>query len=265
MLYTGPVVLSKVLPYKLFANFMTLSVAIRIVCSEKLLQSCLDYAEELLGHFVISFSILYGDYQVSHNVHGLIHLCGDVINFGALDNFSAFRFENYMQTLKKLIRKSDKPLQQLCRRYVEIETNSSRSHFSSLSVAHPNVSSPNYDGPLLSNCSSPQYKKLSLSLFTIDVSVISDNCCQLVDGSVVLVSNIATYSSTGETMIIGQEFQIKEDYFLNPCNSSHLNIYRTSKLSKLKCWPIKKIICKNVIVPLNNDNFVVFPLIHCET
>lgn len=99
LLYTGPVVLSKVLPHKLFANFMTLSVAIRIVCSEKLLQSCLDYAEELLRHFVISFSILYGDYQVSHNVHGLIHLCGDVINFGALDNFSVFRFENYMQTL----------------------------------------------------------------------------------------------------------------------------------------------------------------------
>lgn len=87
----------------------------------------------------------------------------------------------------------------------------------------------------------------------------------MVDGSVVLVKNIATYSSTGETMIIGQEFQIKEDYFLKPCNSSHLNIYRTSKLSKLKCWPIKKIFCKMVIVPLNNENFVVFPLIHCET
>lgn len=60
-----------------------------------------------------------------------------------LDKFSTFRFNNSMQALIKLSRKSDKPLQQLPM-YVETETNSSLSFFSrpSLYVAHPNVCSP---------------------------------------------------------------------------------------------------------------------------
>lgn len=50
---------------------------------------------------------------ISHNVHSLIHLVQDVERFGSLDNFSAFKYENYMQTLKKYIRKAERPLQQV--------------------------------------------------------------------------------------------------------------------------------------------------------
>lgn len=48
-------------------------------------------------------------------------MAGDVQKYGALDVFSAFRFENHMSKLKKMIRKADKPLQQLSRRYSELE------------------------------------------------------------------------------------------------------------------------------------------------
>ena len=69
--------------------------------------------EELLIYFVKWFSELYGAKNISHNVHGLIHLADDAKVFGSLDNFSAFKFENYMKTLKTFVGKCNMPLQQI--------------------------------------------------------------------------------------------------------------------------------------------------------
>lgn len=60
------------------------------------------YAEELLVHFVKWFAYLYDPEQISHNIHGLIQLANDARMFGSLDQFSAFKFENYMKTLKNI-------------------------------------------------------------------------------------------------------------------------------------------------------------------
>ncbi|XP_064482473.1 uncharacterized protein LOC135395158 [Ornithodoros turicata] len=59
-----------------------------------------DYATSLLSHFVDMFAELYGEHFVSYNVHGLLHLADDVKVRGPVDTFSAFPYENYMQTLK---------------------------------------------------------------------------------------------------------------------------------------------------------------------
>lgn len=77
--------------------------------SSKNLREYLSYVQELVFFFIKTFIKLYG-IHVSHNVHSLFHLVDDVRRFGPLDDFSAFKFENYMQTLKKLLRKSEKPL-----------------------------------------------------------------------------------------------------------------------------------------------------------
>ena len=77
----------------------------------------LDYAEDLLKHFVQCFAILYDVHNVTHNVHGLMHLSNDVRTYGPLDNFSSLKCENYMQVLKRMIKKPDKPLQRIYNRY----------------------------------------------------------------------------------------------------------------------------------------------------
>ncbi|KAF0682496.1 Uncharacterized protein FWK35_00038597, partial [Aphis craccivora] len=113
LLYSGPVVLKDIVSKDVYNHFLSLHVAISILSSNELHLKLINYAEELLRHFVISFEVLYGIHNMSHNIHGLLHLADDVKYHGTLDQFSAFKFENFMQQLKKMIRKSDKPLQQI--------------------------------------------------------------------------------------------------------------------------------------------------------
>lgn len=80
-----------------------MSVAISILVNPQLIKSeyFISYSNKLLQTFVFKFQNLYGEYLVSHNVHNLVHLAADVQKFGALDVFSAFKFENNMMFIKK--------------------------------------------------------------------------------------------------------------------------------------------------------------------
>lgn len=119
LLYTGPVVLKNIISDDCYNHFLTLSVAMRILLSSDL-NKYIDYARKLLEYFVKNFQQIYGSHLVSHNVHSLLHLADDYDKFGNLNNCSAFAFENYMKTLKKMIRKHEKPLQQVVKRYEEL-------------------------------------------------------------------------------------------------------------------------------------------------
>lgn len=86
-------------------------------------KNCLENnacAEELLVHFCDLFATLFGNENVSYNVHSLLHITEDVKKYGHLDNYSAFKFENYMQQIKKFVRKKSQPLEQINNRLFEI-------------------------------------------------------------------------------------------------------------------------------------------------
>lgn len=106
----------------IYFNFLTLHVAITILANPNVLRTphyIIYYANELLKHFVNSYENIYGKKYVSFNIHNLLHLADDVKHFGSLDTFSAFPFESYISSLKKLIRKGEKLLQQISRRLEE--------------------------------------------------------------------------------------------------------------------------------------------------
>lgn len=100
-------------------HFFDLSLAMTIFLSPDYAQY-INIAIKLLDNFVKTFEILYDRYLISHNVHGLTHICNYYIKFGSLDHCSTFPFENYMSTLKNMIRKPDKPLIQVVKRSNEI-------------------------------------------------------------------------------------------------------------------------------------------------
>lgn len=125
LLYYGPWLMKPFLRNQYFLHFLSLHCAIRILVCQDLLEKYIDYANELLMYFVNEFGNLYGNEFVNHNVHNLIHLTLDVKTFGSLDKFSCFPFENYMHTIKMMIKTSNKPLSQFIKRVNEFDKYSS--------------------------------------------------------------------------------------------------------------------------------------------
>ncbi|XP_065642615.1 uncharacterized protein LOC136074237 [Hydra vulgaris] len=115
LLYTGLLALFNIVPKAIYDNFVTLSVALTYLLSPNLVKyvEYLDYVEKLLVNFVFNFKELYGETQIVYNVHSLIHLVQDAKKFGALDNISAFPFENQLRIIKKMVRRPQNPIAQI--------------------------------------------------------------------------------------------------------------------------------------------------------
>lgn len=257
LLYTGPIVLKSVLDQNKYLNFLSLHVATRILCSNLITSDHLKYAHSLLIYFVELFSVLYGKENISHNIHNLLHISQDATNFGKLDNFSAFPFENYMQILKKHVRKSDKPIAQVINRIAEREQIFEKN----ITAEVANIpSKEHHSGPLLQNCCEPQYQEYKFNNFKLKIKH-PDNCCMLKNGSVIVIENFAT-DFLGNVVIIGRKFENLKDIFTSPCKSSDIGIYQVYDLGRMHSWPVSDVELK--YVPLVQENTVVFPLLHSE-
>uniref|UniRef100_A0A8D9B7C0 Transposase domain-containing protein n=1 Tax=Cacopsylla melanoneura TaxID=428564 RepID=A0A8D9B7C0_9HEMI len=125
LLYLGPIVLIDLLPnFELYEHFLVLHCAIYILASDQLsnLEHWRKYAHSLLHWFVSQLSRLYSSKIQVYNFHNLLHLVDDVNNFGSLDNFAAFPFENFLGKMKKMVRSHNKPLEQVAKRLLKKKT-----------------------------------------------------------------------------------------------------------------------------------------------
>lgn len=264
LLYTGPLTTKSVLPASMYMNFMTLHVATRILASPQYHSLYKEYAKSLLLYFVKSFGQLYGVEYISHNVHALIHIVDDVNTFGPLDKFSAFRFENYMQQLKKLVKKPEKPLQQVIHRLAELKKLNKCVRASvSGSNKTPAFEGLHDNGPLLYNSQDPQFSTMTFKNLKLS-NQAPNNCCGLSDGTVIIVENFSQYKHSKNIMVIGKKFECIFDLYDKPCKSSLIGIYKVSNLSlTMKDWPVEQISVKYMKLPcIESDEYGVFPLLH---
>lgn len=190
LLYTDPVVLKNILKNQVYLNFLSLHVAMTILVSPILSKHIdnIDYAQSLLEYFVNTFTQIYGEQYVSYNIHNLLHICADIRKYGPVDEFSAFPFENHMTYIKTLIRKPDKPLQQLVKRYAEIEifdlkaTNRVNFH------DHMRFTKSHKTGPLINGYNIvSQFKIFQINSYSIHCNNQRNNCVLLENGNVVSV------------------------------------------------------------------------------
>ncbi|XP_071574407.1 uncharacterized protein [Temnothorax nylanderi] len=196
LLYTGPVVLHKELPSDIFSHFLCLHVAVRILSQKN--SEYIAYAENLLYYFVKCFITIYGPEFVSHNIHGLVHITDCVKQLGPLDTFSAFPFENFMKELKSMLRKSERPLEQISNRYAEMS-------FCENTYGNKNVSKI---------CVKDQHDKGPL----------------VTGNDVVCLENIAT-TTEGTNIAIGRKFMVVEELYNTPCSSVSLGIFKENTMS----------------------------------
>jgi len=267
LLYTSPVVLMNILEKDAYLHFLTLHVAIFILASPVFSKdrNYIDYAEALLEHFVESFAKLYGAKNISHNVHNLLHLCSDVKKYGALDSFSAFRFENYLFSIKKLLRKAEKPLEQLVRRYYEIE--SVESNFVKTSRSNSSkfiFQNAHSDGPVINIPNVQlQFKIMSNSFFVINCDSLHDKYCILKTGQCVHIKNIVK-ANNNVMYIVGNILNAEDSLYSTPCESNEFEIQLVSADTRgLQFWPVTLIKYKAWKMSCNHRN-IVFPIIHTE-
>lgn len=124
LLYTGVIVLRKILNEDQYVHFLCLAVAMRILFSQKLMEIHVTFAEELLTYFFEKSKTLYGRKFISYNVHSLLHI-SDVARWnGSLRSVTAYRFENNMSILKRSVRGTGNPIVQICNRLAEMKDNS---------------------------------------------------------------------------------------------------------------------------------------------
>jgi len=174
ILYSGPVVLKSIISKPFYSHFLCLHVSMTILLSHRHGQ-LIDFTNNLLIYFVQKFGELYGDEFISHNIHSLLHLCDDYKNYGPLDNCSCFPFENFMQVLKKMVRSNAKPLEQVIKRYEEYLTFNNSHHENLSTTCNTDFRKPHTDGPLIQDCSSPQFKIYSGNNVLINIKS-SANC-----------------------------------------------------------------------------------------
>lgn len=235
LVHIGAVVLKGILSEEAYSHFLCLSVAIIILLKEDTRRQYTYFAKELLVNFVKRFGSLYGSKYISYNVHSLIHLADDAETHVVLDKFSAFKFENKLQHIKRLIHSPNRPLEQIYNRIIErqdsekVKVNPATGFKKSLPHSRDfGVNSGEYFySCVLRDC--------VLKLTTADRYV------QLLTGE---VGQIEVYlrKADGSDYIIYRSFEKEEDFYKKPIPSSLLGIKVVSQLSRhRKIVPVTQI------------------------
>lgn len=248
LLYTGPVIFLKKLSRDKYVHFLSLSIAIRILCSKEYCVQLLDYAHSLLLHFVENYGTLYGCQYISYNVHNLIHLCYYVKLWGMLDEFSAFKFENYMQKIKSKIRSSSRPLEQLANRCIEDNLN-----ITNVEKIYPISKVRIINGRKI-------IKSVQCKGFYLNTRA-ADNCCSLLDDTTVSLTKI--YFKNKQIYVIAKKYLNIKSFFHIPCDSLNIGIKQINELQyELITIPLSDIKSKCIKLPLCDEEAVVLPLLH---
>jgi len=212
--------------------------------------------------FIQSFQTIYGKENVTFNVHALLHIAKDVKKYGPLDKFSAFCFESYLCSIKKLIRKGDKPLQQIARRLTEYEllrddihkTETKKDNRFQAEKQHFRKNSN------LAQQREKQYKILKTDSWSINIDDDRNNTIMLRDSLVIKVLNII--KKENQLYIIGQKYLNARDLFTIPgLKSSVLGICIVSEAGEIDCWTYEAISCKILKVACTTG-FISYPIIH---
>lgn len=203
----------------------------------------------MLEKYVKDFPNLYGPASVSYNVHSLIHLGADVTKYGNLDNYSAFKFENFMQKLKKLIKKNNQPLQQLNNRLYEIDE-----HVTADEKSMPYATVEYNLGGFL-------YRDLLYADRKYSVKPPNNYC--LLEGKIFKITAIVEQNL--EIFVKGHFICNTKEFFDKPFSSYNLNICCTSTTSEileheLKTFSIKYISSK-IMALTTYENTVYLPLL----
>lgn len=255
LLYTGPICLKRSVDENIYKNFLLLSASTTLLSLHSDPQN-LDVAKQYIIAFIKHFELLYGTRHLVYNIHSLSHLTDDVRKFGSIDKISAFPFENYLGTLKKLLRKPNAVLSQVINRIFEMKSCKPEKKVQK----YPVVKQEHNNGPVPNNELCVQFRALYLEKFCIRLNPADHGI--MVNSRVGRVVNIMQYEADTEIHVLYHLYKVYEDLYDYPVKSGSLGIFVVSDQSKtLKSCSHKEIQSKYILFPLG-DKVAAFPLIH---
>lgn len=255
VLYTGPFVLKNILTNDKYEHFLLLHNAVRILCSKEFKDS-IDVAKILLDTFVVDYELLYGSKNMTYNVHSLLHIVEDVKNFGCLDEYSAFQFESYMYSIKRMLRKHNEPLSQIANRLSEKR------------FLCPNrlKNKTSKDIPILKQRifiqeNQETFKTVIWNSFKISSSLKNK---WIMSKNNDIIEFFYAQKINNEIYVFGKKMEEKFNFYETPLRSDTFNIYATKSMqSELLSWKLEEIDKKLFLMKSEDFDFnVYFPLLH---
>lgn len=254
-LYNSILIFKGRLHENVYKHFLLLHSALYILSSPVLVHSMLETANELLQVFIHHSVNIYGQKFVVYNVHALCHLTAECAAHGQLENFSAFKFENRLKSLKAILRSGYKPLQQAAYRDLERSTrvivrlHSNDKHVT-LSQRHRD---PN------EVMIGTHFRRVSVGEIFFQLGR-KDSCFRTIDGNIVVLRNIV-HNEEGVFMI-GNMFLNVENFYTYPLDSCVLGIARVSEREHIRrSFPLIEVESKCWLMP-DGDAFLCVPLLH---
>lgn len=119
--YAGFVILKDKISHAQYDHFMLYFCAVTLFSSNAYKRHW-NVAGQMMEQFVTDYAKIYGEGYVSSNIHNLLHVHEEVVEFGPLYTIAAYPFENAFQHMKRLLRSGYKCLEQVRNRLSELET-----------------------------------------------------------------------------------------------------------------------------------------------
>jgi len=268
LLFTGPIILKGRLKKQFYFHFIKLHCAIKILVTPALYSTKNEIAYNLLVEFVKEFKNNYGAHFMTHNIHSLIHLPYYAKIHGCLDNFSAFKYENYLGLLKKSISHSRFPLQEAANRILEKINIMYSDHENTIDIEKYKLSNEcDGDNHIFNkNQEFIFYQTITLTSANYNISskVPKNNYIMLITNEVALVRHIYK-DQNGNIFLNVYTFNKYSSFFDVPLESFIIGsviVDITSLQSNLKRISVNDIKYKCFFVPLSTDKAVVMTLSH---
>ncbi|KAE8739187.1 hypothetical protein FOCC_FOCC015310 [Frankliniella occidentalis] len=112
--YDGLVIFRGLHP-DIYHNYL-LFCGIYIFSDSGLIERISHTVDQCLRQFVAYSTQVIGPAYVVYNVHNLVHIHSECTNHGTLDDVSSYKYENYLGVIKRYLRSTYLPLQQLFKR-----------------------------------------------------------------------------------------------------------------------------------------------------
>jgi len=257
LLYSGIVVLGcHGVSRDLYEHFLQLSSAVRCLCNPTLVAvpGFIHLARQLLEIFEANYGKLYGREQVTYRVHSLVHLADDVERYGVLDNFSCFKFENYLGAIKELVhkRRSTHIVQQICRRLSERDYVMYDSTLVNRECPDSGVpAGPHECGPTLPHMGSvKQYEVVRWHQYLLGST--KGNRCFLSYSDMHYIHNVVV-NKKGKIWLLCNKFLQMDDLYTLPLKTDGIPKQNILRSGRLGIWKVSNLSSELIAIRLKTD------------